>query len=511
MKRFLIYIALVLLLRRCRAEDEDTPVPPLIANHRDFADTLTAELYSKQNECTSAWGVSMAFSLIYPGTVDPSTEQIRNVLGYPICPDPNSFERACVDYVDQCQTDSDCLEDGKICCLVAGCGKECMIPQLQLVWNNTTTRMTTVYDGACLLSSDEVECSLEQPTLEIANSVWIDDGSTLRTDYAAIVGSFARQIDFEQDTAGGIINAWVNETTKGLIESIFPEEAIDAALIAVNSIYLKASWLEPFQESFTNEDTFYSSPSRVAAVDAKAHFMHKVEYFPYSHDALPGFQVVQLPFPGDLSMIFVLPLSVEPDEAVTSAEVLVALQELARTRLALAIPKFKFESEYKDNLKKAVQDLGISAPFFPGTLCLLENDDCSLFISEVIQKTVIDVNEKGVEAAAVTAVTVVGSAPYEEPEPMLFLADHPFQFFIYDTKEELVIFEGQVGNPGISDTAEPAQFNASHTDDDFWSSTFGVEPDEPPLMSAPMPDSSSFAWNARRLWVALVFLAFLVL
>ena len=88
----------------------------------------------------------------------------------------------------------------------------------------------------------------------------------------------------------------------------------------------------------------------------------------------------------------------------SSQDVLNAIPSMKIERVAVAIPKFKFESEYKENLMESLNDIGLNAPF-EGELCKIF-DDCSVKISDVIQKTVIDVNEQGVEAAAVTLIGV---------------------------------------------------------------------------------------------------------
>ena len=128
-----------------------------------------------------------------------------------------------------------------------------------------------------------------------------------------MVGSYAKQTDFEAEDSPVIINEWVNNATNGLIDSIVDEGAPlfpPYVLITINSIYLKARWTEQFAKYRTNLDTFYASASRNAEV-SKAHFMnHVFDYLPYSHDALPGYQVVKIPFAASqMSMIFVLPMS----------------------------------------------------------------------------------------------------------------------------------------------------------------------------------------------------------
>ena len=292
--------------------------------HRTFADELTAVLYTKENECSSTWGVSLAFSLIYPGSSGESTEQIRSVMGYP---------------------------SGS---------------QLQLVWNETSVALDSAYEGQCHVAFSKEICEQQAPQLEIANSIWIDDNSALAPDYEAVVGDYAIQIDFEVDNASNQVNAWVENHTNRLIDSIVPKNRPlfpPWILIAINSIYLKASWWSPFPEGGTNQDMFYSSISRETQV-SEAHFMHKVfDELMYSHDALPGFQIASLPFTAStMSFVVVLPTS-EDSGTATSTHVFDAFSNLESTRVALALPKFKFESKYVHHMKAALQAVGIVAPF----------------------------------------------------------------------------------------------------------------------------------------------------
>jgi len=212
-----------------------------------------------------------------------------------------------------------------------------------------------------------------------------------------------------------------------------------------------------------------------------------VDYFGYSHDAIPGYQVINLPFDNSqMSMIFVLPMT-DGAESVTSTDVISATSNLQNTRVALSLPKFKFESKYEDELKDALFQLGIVAPFTEGSgaLCGIfeETEGCeNLIIDKVIQKTVIDVNEEGVEAAAVTMVGVGLTSVGPPPEdPVLMMLNHPFQFFIYDKDEELMLFEGRVSNPGLpEDEPEVQLLDALHSDTNFWSDNFYVDPVDPP-------------------------------
>ena len=184
----------------------------------------------------------------------------------------------------------------------------------------------------------------------------MDDGDVLNSTYESVVGDYAMQTDFEAEDSPVIVNQWVKNSTNGLIDSIVEEGQPlfpPLVLIAINSIYLKASWTDPFEKSLTNLDSFYGSASRTTEV-SKAHFMHTVEYFAYSHDALSGYQVINLPLADSpLSMIFVLPMTDGGSKVVTSTDLISVVKSLPSTRVALALPKFKFESTYDDGLKDA--------------------------------------------------------------------------------------------------------------------------------------------------------------
>jgi len=341
----------------------------MLQQQLSFADVLTMKLYKKPNECTSSWGISMCFGLIYPSSTGETQKELQNVFGYPP-----------LESLDQ---------------------------QQQMVWTDFASRLMGQYQGECSHGGGHTgdnECyGSYAPLLRIANRVWVRDSLTLNATYATILQDYVQQLDFARKDAGAVVNQWVQTTTHGLIDSIVPNGPLDPSwiLIAVNSLYLKASWATQFSEQSTNEDLFYTSPSRKRALKSKARFMHIVDNFDYSDTALPGYQLLRLAFAGTstLSMVFVLPLA-DGNPPVAATQLVPALSDLTWTRVAVALPKFRFESEYSDSLLKALQATGLVAPF-KGGLCV-QQDSCNDFVGLIIQKTLIDVNELGMEAAAVT-------------------------------------------------------------------------------------------------------------
>lgn len=366
----------------------------------------------------------------------------------------------------------------QICDIVGLCG-----PRDTLLWNDTITALTMDNTGECSLF-DDGGCYALLPLIKIANSIWIDMSSELQPGYSEIVGEYLQLTDFASENAGGTVNSWVNTSTLGLIDSIIDEGPIFHELVAINSIYLKAYWRQQFSEARTNEDFFYKDASREEVLPDKAHFMHSVGYLAYSHAVLPGYQIISLGFDSapydNLSMVLVLPL-LAGATSVSSNDVVDVLPLPSGRSVALAIPKFRIESTYATDLKDSLTALGLTAPFdirhgFCGLI-----DGC-LFIDLLVHKTFIEVNEEGTTAAAVTlAALMYGAGP--PSGPVLFVADHPFQFFIYDVKEDLILFEGRVGAPTILEDWSPAQFKAVHSDPDFWTSNFYLE--SPPVQPEP--------------------------
>ena len=115
-----------------------------------------------------------------------------------------------------------------------------------------------------------------------------------------------------------------------------------------------------------------------------------------------------------------------------------------KTKVHLEIPKFKIESEIP--LVKILKSLGMTKMFQQGVADFKGISDIPLYVSEAIQKAFIEVDETGTEAAAATAI--IGTKK-SNSKPKLFVADHPFLFFIRDLKTKLLLFQGRVTLPSL--------------------------------------------------------------
>ena len=280
--------------------------------------------------------------------------------------------------------------------------------------------------------------------LNAANSIWVSDAfplkgrfcRTVRKNYDAMVTN----LDFSDPASPSVINRWCADNTAGRIDKMI--EAIDPAtqLYLLNALYFKGLWTTPFDASLTREDIFHGDSN-----DSQVKFMHNKAYFPYYMG--PEGSMVELPYGDDMN--FVMDVIIPPD-GLSADEFVSGLDSESLSRLSsglqtdeirLMLPSFK--AEYDVSLNAALQRLGMKEAFTSSA----DFSDMSkepLMISEVRQKTFIEVNEEGSEAAAITSVSMMRASL--GPEPVRFTVDRPFVFLIRERTSGTVLFMGLVRN-----------------------------------------------------------------
>jgi len=286
--------------------------------------------------------------------------------------------------------------------------------------------------------------------LSIANAVWGQKGHGFLQEYldtlAVSYGAGLRLIDFAGDPDGSrvAINDWVSEETEGRIEDLLGPEAInaDTRLVLTNAIYFMAPWLKPFDEAQTRVELF----TTLAGLHVTVPMMRQVETFPYARFDIG--QAVELAYNGgEISMVLFVPDEGEYETFEASldferyGEIVTDLQE---KRVDLSLPRFGFS--YDVSLPDHLGSLGMTDAFLPGVADLSGIDGSrDLFVSDVLHKAFITVNEDGTEAAAATAVVVPFTAV---PEPPVALTiDRPFIFVIRDIPTSAILFLGRVIEP----------------------------------------------------------------
>lgn len=281
-----------------------------------------------------------------------------------------------------------------------------------------------------------------QVELNVANSIWVNEGFKVDESFLAknkeVFNSQNSFLDFSNPDACNIMNKWISDATKGKIDKMI-NPPIDPEIIMylMNAIYFNGSWTDQFDEGQTRESTF----TNIKGENKLVQMMNKTDSFKYGQG--PGYKAVELPYgSGSVSMYCILPeTDVNDFVADFDNNMWSGIKSKLSTtsKVQLSIPRFKIEYEPKD-LKGKLSELGMGEAFLRGADFSGIGDD--LWIDDVKHKAVIDVNEKGTEAAA---VTVIGMATTSMPNT--FIADKPFMFVIADNATGTILFMGKVVNP----------------------------------------------------------------
>ncbi len=288
--------------------------------------------------------------------------------------------------------------------------------------------------------------------VSIANALWGQQGYPFNDEYLALgsehYGAALREVDFRGATeqARTTINDWVESETAGKIRELFLPGSLDPAvrLVLTNAIYFKGVWMQEFDPKQTRKTPFHAAPGRTLQVD----MMHAREgRFRYLET--PELQALELPYSERAaSMIVLLPArgrSLELLESELTAENLEGwLSAMTYADMDLvAIPRFEMTCRY--SLPRELGAMGMQRAFtatadFSG-IATVEG----LYISEVVHKAFVEVNEEGTEAAAATGVGI--RATSVRPPGPIFRADRPFVFLIRDEATGAILFLGRVTEP----------------------------------------------------------------
>jgi len=284
--------------------------------------------------------------------------------------------------------------------------------------------------------------------LSIANSIWGQRDYDFLPEFLDVLalnyGAGLRLVDYMEapEEARQIINQWVSDQTEERIKDLIPQGAIDSLtrLVLTNAIYFNAGWFYPFEEGQTRDGDFNLLGGGQVSVPT----MSQSKMLGYTEGE--GYQAVALPYVGgEIAMFILLPRVdyFEVFEDSLSSEFLSdILQSFEMRNVELAMPKFEYESSFQ--LSDMLIEMGMPNAFgdadFSGMTGTRE-----LFISEVVHKAFISVDEEGTEAAAATAVIMpVSAAPSPAVEVTI---DRPFIYMIRDLQTGTILFVGRVLNP----------------------------------------------------------------
>lgn len=269
---------------------------------------------------------------------------------------------------------------------------------------------------------------------DIQNSIWRNTKSSgeLSKKYIKYVEeNFGAKADnVSKDKITDKVNSWINDNTNGLIPSISNDLSY-ADLILVNTLYLRTAWVNDFYEYATEEGDFTTHSGNTVKKD----FMSQHDSYRYYEDDTGKFVV--LPMNGGINAVFILG---DVDDVVGK------LSNASYEEVAVKLPKFESETELTDNqLVDFCKARGANLAFTTDADFSVMSNEMSLFITDIIQKTKIKVDEKGIEAAAATAIMMTEGCALEEPEVKEFIADEPFKYMILtDAEDPELLFYGQL-------------------------------------------------------------------
>lgn len=287
--------------------------------------------------------------------------------------------------------------------------------------------------------------------LKLANSIWGQSGYQFMPQYletlARNYGAGLRLADFAKspEPARLTINDWVEDQTEGKIPDLLPQGVIDplTRLVLANAVYFNAAWKYPFEKANTQPRPFTLLDG--SRVDVP--MMSQTKTMPYARGE--DYQAVELPYDGgELSLVLLLPDSGDFkrfEGSLSRDRVEAALKSLQPTPVALTLPKFTYQSSF--SLAKTLSGMGMPSAMTPGQADFSGIDGSrDLFVSDVIHKALVVVDEKGTEAAAATGA-VIGLTSAPAAQPVTITVDRPFVFLIRDVETGALLFVGRVLNP----------------------------------------------------------------
>ncbi len=288
--------------------------------------------------------------------------------------------------------------------------------------------------------------------LNIANALWLQHDKPFLAPFLKLntehfkAGLFDVDFKGQFEAARGKINKWVEDKTQEKIKDLLPPGSLNALtrMVLTNAIYFKGDWASQFKTKNTKDMDFHVS----AGKKIKTRMMYQAAKFGYTETA--DMQALKMPYKGDdLSMVVLLPKKqagmAKLEKSLTAGNIDLWVKRLGRPRKVMVyFPRFKME--YKMKMKPILSKMGMPEAFstmkadFSGM-----TGSRDLHIDNVYHKAFVKVDEKGTEAAAATAVVMMGRSA--RPRPLVFKADRPFLFLIRHEKTGMILFLGRVTEP----------------------------------------------------------------
>ena len=298
-----------------------------------------------------------------------------------------------------------------------------------------------------------LESDRDGARVSIANALWLMKGFAVKPAFVAVsknnYDAEVENLDFRNGAAAAArINGWVDRETKGRIPKLIEPDSLDemTALVVTNAVHFLGDWTHPFNASNTGPQPFFLSDGATREVPMMFGKRH------HRYAETDAVQLLELPYKGDrLSMVAILPkkrgglAGVEKSlDGRTLGNWLGQLESAQPREVRVHLPKVEFRTSYQ--LVEPLKAMGMSIAFQPHQANFRGIADTDLFISQVVHKTFLRIDEKGTEAAAATGIEVELTSAPAVPPPT-FRADHPYLVIIRDKPTGAVLFFGRIADP----------------------------------------------------------------
>ncbi|MEE0957999.1 MAG: serpin family protein [Ruminococcus sp.] len=291
---------------------------------------------------------------------------------------------------------------------------------------------------------------MESSKFSIANSAWVNSSLpslTLNSDYTNTIkenyNASIEKLPFDSNAVQKI-NGWVNDNTDGMIPSVIDDIDSESMMCLVNALAFDGKWARQFdlrwdvrEDKFTNADSTKSDVEYLTSEEN--HYIKDTNaagFYKYFSDYHYAFAAI-VPDAGVTLKTYL--------DSLTGTKLRSLLKYAKNEPVDIELPKFKLD--YSVLLKEPLQDMGITNAFSPQKADfsnMVTGAVYKPFISRVIHKTAIDVNEAGTKAAAVTAIIVEPGAAPEIIEPHKVYLNRPFLYMLIDTDTYTPFFIGAV-------------------------------------------------------------------
>lgn len=292
--------------------------------------------------------------------------------------------------------------------------------------------------------------------LGLANAIWTQMGYKFLDSYINLVQddfkSKINQVDFvhsqSREKARKEINGWVETKTNNKIRNLIAKGILNdlTRMVLVNAIFFKGDWKYQFKERSTNKNAdFFTTPDKKTTVA----MMYQKNEFRYTEDK--STLVLEMPYKGnELSMLVLLPRAkngiTELERSLTYSKLKSLLRKMRKQEVRVFFPKFKNKNKYM--MRKTLKSMGMSDAFGRQADFSGMDGTKNLYISNVIHQAFVEVDEKGTEAAAATAVIMMEKSMASVIRIPIFKADHPFIYMIRENSTGNILFMGRMNNPG---------------------------------------------------------------